>query len=798
VPRLNTKLWRELGVSRWQFIAVAATVMLGVATFHGSLVSYSDLNLSYQRDYQQFHFGDVWVRLEAAPDTFPRRLETIPGVKQAIGRIVQEIRVVQRNRTARAVTGRIISFPAGHQPAINQVHVVAGRYLSPTGGREALLESSFARANHYRVGDAIYPSIEGEEVRFRIVGIVQSPEYIFAVASGESLVPSPDTFGVMFIPQEEAEALFNMGGTINEVVVTTTPSTPEQRRLVAARMEPLTDRYGGEEPVTQEEQASNKLLRSDLAGYEQMAVILPLLFLTAAVLTLYTLLSRLVQSQRTQIGVLRAAGFTSGAVLRHYLGLALLPAVAGGLAGVGLGYAFAWWITRLYVGLISIPTIVFEPQLQLAFGGLGIAVWAGALGAVSPARVAARLPPATAMSQQEIGARALPRSARWFGAGLPLLLRLPLRNLVRRPRRTAYTVLGIALGLGLTLLSLGLLDSVEAAIDTYFSDVERYDIVAGFDTEQPGRIITRISAWPGVRRAEPTLSVDAEITHGARRERLDLTGLPAGSELRRLTTLDGRPAAPGRDEVLLGDSARRQLAVQTGQWVVLHYARNRPEFHIDVPARVGPRINQPIGTAAYMRMEDVQRLFAVPLGMPLGATSGVLISAAPDRIDWIRTRLYRLPPVAFVLTRAQILAQIEEMMRFSRVFTGILASFGIGLAFAVVFTAVSITLLERTRELATLRTLGFGLRRVAGFVTVENLALAAIGAIIGLPFGMWMTYAVIRTVSSEAFTLQPVVFGRTYVIALLGLLLLTLASEGPGLLSVRRMDLAAAAKEMGG
>ncbi len=218
MARLNTKLWRELAVSRWQLLAVAATIMLGVGTFHGSLVSYSDLSLSYAQDYRRFHFGDIWVRLEAAPDSLPRRLEAIPGVTRAIGRLTQEIRVSQPGRASRAVTGRIISMPAGRQPALNQVSLVEGRYLSPQGGREVLLEASFARANHYRVGDVIYPSIQGEDIRFRIVGLVQSPEYVFAVASGESLVPSPETFGVLFLPEEEAAALFSMGGAINEVV----------------------------------------------------------------------------------------------------------------------------------------------------------------------------------------------------------------------------------------------------------------------------------------------------------------------------------------------------------------------------------------------------------------------------------------------------------------------------------------------------------------------------------------------------------------------------------------------------
>ena len=92
----------------------------------------------------------------------------------------------------------------------------------------------------------------------------------------------------------------------------------------------------------------------------------PLLFLTGTVLTTYTLLARLVQAQSAQIGVLRATGFSQRAILAHFLGLAVLPSLGGGLVGIGLGYLFAWWITRLYVALISIPYMFFDWRPEIA------------------------------------------------------------------------------------------------------------------------------------------------------------------------------------------------------------------------------------------------------------------------------------------------------------------------------------------------------------------------------------------------------------------------------------------------
>ena len=157
-----------------------------------------------------------------------------------------------------------------------------------------------------------------------------------------------------------------------------------------------------------------------------------------------------------------------------------------------------------------------------------------------------------------------------------------------------------------------------------------------------------------------------------------------------------------------------------------------------------------------------------------------------------------MPSVAAVVTRSQVYEQVQELMRFSRAFTGIMAFFGVALAFAVVFTSVSINMLERVRELATLRTLGFGLRRIGWLSTIENLLIAAIGILIGLPIGRWLDIYLMSSFESESMALEPIIYLRTYAISAVAAVALTLVSQIPSLIHVKRMDLAAATKEIGG
>ena len=793
MPLLNTKLRRDLLAARWQAAVIAVTTLLGIGFFQGSLVSYANLGRSYDLTYRRLHFGDVWVPMAAAPDSLVRRVAGIPGVRGVTGRLVKEIRVGQREGRACSVVGRIISMPTGQQPAVNRVAVVEGRYFSPQGGREVLLERSFAQANHYRVGDYLYPTVGGEEIRFRVVGLVQSAEYIYAIQSEQYLVPTPDTFGVLFLPQRQVEALVGMPGMVNEITVTTAPG---RRAEVVRQLGRLAERYGGEELLTRDEQPSNKLLQADLDGYRQIAVIFPLLFLTAAVLTTYTLLARLVQAQRAQIGVLRAMGFPQRALWWHYLWLAIVPSLSGGVLGVGLGYLFAWYITRLYVVLINVPFMAFEPYPAIAAWAVAIAGGAGLAGACFPARQAAAMPPAVAMTQQEMSAEALPAAVRRVGRGLPLPLKMPVRNLVRRPLRTVYTVLGLALGVALVVLSFGILDSVQQAMRTYFEEIQRYDLSAGFVEAQPGAVISQVRTWPGVWEVEPTLDIPIEIRRRGVVEQTVLSGLPPGSQLRRFTDAQGTLVIPAPGEALLGDKLRERLGVRQGDLLRLDYAQNRPEFHISRMVVVGPPVSQPIGSAVHMRLEEVRRLFGDRLGYPPQAVGGVLIWGDTAWLGWWRQQLCRMPQVAAVESRQQLYDQIQELLGFTRTFVGILAFFGVALAFAVVFTAVSITVLERSRELATLRTLGFQMSRIAWLTTVENMLVALLGILMGLPLGRYLDAYLIAASESESVSLEPVIFLRTYLIAITSILVLTAVAQVPGLLHVRQMNLATEAKRI--
>jgi putative ABC transport system permease protein len=797
MSRLHTKLIRDLWAGRWQFAAVVFVVCLGVLFFTASYVAYENLKSSYQLSYERLRFADFSVACDSAPEDVVAKIARQRGIIAAVGRIVEEVGIDQPGRAQGEVVGRIISLPTGGQPAVNDVQVTAGRYFSRRAKREALVEASFAKYQGYRPGDTIRPVVFGEQVPFRIVGLVQSPEYIFAVRNKQYLMSTPDMFGVLFIPHEEAERLLDSAGRINEVVVRATPDRRDA--LMRATWQTLRP-FGAEEPTPREEQPSNKLLQMDLDEFRELGVIFPLLFLTAAGLTTYSLLMRMVHAQRTQIGFLRASGYARGPILRHYLGFALLVGLVGGGLGTVGGHFLSRLITYQYVTMLNIPFMAVHPRWAVMAGGLALGLVSCLLAGLSPARAAANLPPAVAMRPEPPTVGRRPLLERLFPAlsRLSFVWKIPFRNLFRSRRRTLSTIGGIAMAISLILVFAAFLDATEAALQLFFRDILRYDLRAELIPPQSGSVVATVSQWKGVRRVEETLDVPVEIRRGNVLHSTILIGVRPDQRLYGLTDPTGRPIPLREEAVILTEELREKLGVEEGDRLLLRYPQSADDRRLERWTRVGPALQLPFGSLIFLPLNRVRAMFAGPLGWPTNATTSLMLTVEERYLEEVRQRLDKLDGVAAVESIPTMRQQVDELLRFTYVVISVMLLFGMGMAFAIVFNTMSINVLERTRELATLRTLGLDRRRLARLLTIENLLHSFLGVLVGVPFGRLLATYIFRLYENEMINLRLVIFPRSYLLTVLGIILAVLISQIPGLRYVNTLDLAKATKEQTG
>jgi putative ABC transport system permease protein len=784
VRALSSKLLRDLWHLRGQVTAIALVVASGVAVVVTTRSAYESLALSQAEYYAAYRFADVFALLERAPETLRARIAAVPGVAAVETRIVAEVTLDVPGLSEPAI-GRLVSVPERRVPILCDLHLRAGRWIDPGRRDEVLVSEAFAEANGLRPGDALGAVLHGRWERLRIVGVALSPEYVYEIR-GDSLFPDNRRFGVIWISRDALGPPFEMEGAFNDVALRLTADASEEE--VIARLDRLLERYGGLGAYGRKDHLSDRFLSDEIRQNRVFGTVVPAIFLAVAAFLLNVVLSRLVATQREQIAVLKAFGYSDAAVALHYLWFALGAVAAGAVLGVLVGLWLGKGVHAMYVEVYHFPVLRFAPGttvIAIAVGVSALAAVGGALGAV---RRVLSLAPAEALRPEppaRFAVGALERSG--LARRLPASARMIWRNFARRPVRAAASIVGMALAVAILLVGRFFVDAVQVINDVQFRAAQREDLTVVFHEPLPSRARHALAALPGVLRAEPFRMVPARLRFEHARRRVPLFGLEAEGELRRILGADVRPEPPPRDGVLLTAKLAEVLGVAPGEALTVEVLEGeRPVRELPVAGTV----DELLGLSAYM---DARALHA--LLREQGSWSGAFLRVDAREAATLHAELKRMPAVAGATSRLAMLASFESTLaRSLGIFTGVLIAFASVIACAVVYNAARIALSERGRELASLRVLGFTRAEVAALLLGEQAALTALS----LPLGFWiggaLCAAMVAAYQWELFRLPLVITPRSYAFAVVVIWLAAIASGAIVRRRIDRLDLVAVLK----
>jgi putative ABC transport system permease protein len=779
VSTLNRKLWRDIRRHRAQFIAVAVTVFLGVTMFVASYDSYLNLDASYQATFTEYRFANV-TYVGGDVEELAGLVSGVDGVESVTVRTVadQPLRI-----GGVKMLGRVVGVPADIQADVNQLKLLEGSYLA--AGNSILVEEHMA--NHFDLspGDSVGILAGDDWISAPVAGIVSSPEYIWPARNRQELITTPDNFGVVFATEETTRtlavtgpnelAVYFEGGAENDGLV-------EQLAGIAAGT-------GATADYTRDEQPSNAALAEDIKGFEEMAGFFPLLFLTAAGLASYVMISRLVHAQRPHIGAMLANGMTKRKVLRHYLGYGVVPGLIAAIPGAIAGALLARIITTFYTGLLSVPVTLIEFYPANAVGGILFGVGAAFLAALAPALVASRIRPAEAMrgetptggGQTSLLERVIPPLRR-----LPIRWRMPLRGIGRNPRRTIYTVVGVVLSLMLVLVSWGMIDTISHLMNTQFVDIQQEDATVYFTGPVGDADIETLGGIDGVEVVEASLQIPVRLVAEVENYDTNLVSLAAATEMHRFLSTDGEWLDLGGG-LLVGKALGDLLDVEIGDSIDVQVGLLGASFTEEIAGF----LDEPLGTLAYLSDERLTEI----AGVDLPATSALIRYEEGLEGGDLRSAITELPSVAAFNDSKAMFDMMQDFMLLFYAFVGVMLVFGGAMAFALIFNAMSVNIAERRREVATLLAVGTDRKTISRLITTENLIVAVMGIPIGLVAGYYLSKAALGTFSSDMFSFDLYVRPTTFVWASLAIVVVALVSQIPGLRAVRRISIPQIIKE---
>jgi putative ABC transport system permease protein len=756
---LDRKLRRDLWHLRGQAGAVVLVVACGVASFVTARGAYDSLRSSQRAYYQAYRFAEVFAGLTRAPLSLLPRIRALPGVREVATRVVVEV-TADVPGLAEPATARLVSLPEGPRP-LNGVHLRRGRL--PEADGEVLASESFAEANGLVPGDALSLVVNGRGQRARVSGIGLSPEYVYEIRGAAAILPDNRRFGVLWTPREALARAFQMDGAFNDVALALEPGTDASS--VVPGLDRLLEPYGGLGAHGREDQVSHAFLDNELEELSAWGRLVPAIFLAVAGFLLNVVAARLVLTQREQIALLKAFGFSDRAVGLHYLKLVMAVVGLGALAGAGLGLYLSAAMTRMYADYFRFPVMTGPASPALLAMAVGVSAAAGLLGALQGVRAAVRMAPAEAM-RPEAPARFRVAGLERTGAGrrLSLSTRMIVRGLGRRPLRAALSVVSIGLAVAVVVTGRYLLDAVVVILDVQLRDgVQREDATVVFTNPRGAGVRHALFRLPAVTRVEPFRAVPVRLRVGHRSQRTVLTGIEPGAELRRVMDRRRRLAPVPAEGLLVTTQLARALAVVPGDRLRVEQLDGR-RLARDLP--VAATVDELMGMQAYMDGAALDRAFG------LGRTvSGAHLAVDADGAGELYAALKRTPAVSGVAIRTATLRSFEETIGTTfGVFTTVLVLLAAVLALGTVYNSARIALSERGRELASLRVLGFTRGEVARLLLGEQLVLT----LLALPVGFALGYGLCGLISwgyrTELLRLPLVVTGPSVGFALLAAL----------------------------
>ena len=782
---LDRKLLRDLSRLKMQAIAISLVVAAGTAVFIGTAATARALRLSEVRYYDEHRFAQVWVRLARAPESVLRQLAQIPGVSAADGRLVAQ-GVIDIPGVEEPATGLFIGIPPTHGHALNDVYVRRGRHVEANGADEVLVSEAFADRHGLKPGDAIHAVIAGHQVDVRIVGVALSPEFIMQIQPG-GLIPDDRRFSVFWMSRARLEEFLDLRGAFNDAVLRL--SVGANQGAVVRAVDRLIDPFGGQGAYTRSTQPSHVMLEAHIRPVAALAVVVPAIFLAVAMFLINVVLSRLVATERMQIGMLKAFGYRNRRLAGHYLGLALSIAGGGYLIGVPLGVWLGHVMSVWFATFFRFPFLVFEIEPWLILVAAVTMLGSAAVGALVTLRTVTTMTPVAAMTPPVPTYRPT-----WFDRSLIArylvqtpAVRMIVRSVTRRPGRALLTAAGMSLAIAIVVFGGFTADALARVVDVRFQHEEREDLSVILRHPRSLEQLSGVSRLPGIRLAEPSRVVAARLHVGARMQDVAIIGLPPASQLRRLMDMSYVSTSVSPDGVVIGSWLGTQLGVQRGDTVVLEIREGRRR---NVRARVVELLDEPLGRYVYGDLTTVSRLLDEP-----NTFSAVNVLVDPTRASELYAALKRAPAVLGVEFRTAALDNFRAMGDQSVAFIRkIEIVFAVIIAFGVVYNTARIAVAERAHELATLRVLGFTRGEISSILLGEIGALALPAVPLGCLFGYGLSWWLAGALSSELFRFPVVLNVRTYAFAIVVFATAGMASALVVRRQLDRLDLVAVLK----
>lgn len=723
---LFKKLLRDIKQSTGQFFAFVLVIAVG-AFFYTGLVTLSDNLSAYTKGYfQVHHLSDLNVYYDRISKQDAAELGRIEGINKAEGRYTFD--AAQSFDDTKA-TLTIHSIPASN--TINTPTMIEGSI--PTRKDQILLDSHYAREHQYKVGDQINVSVSGKDVSFIISGLGENVEY-----AKKNETQDHKTSGFAYV----AEAgISRIAGSLyyNELLIDAKEGYDIDR--LGQNIEAQSKNLSYVSQISKERTFSYLQLQQTIYNNGLMSKVIPLVLFIIEAIILFLTMSRIIDSQRTQVGVMKALGVKNSSIMLHYMGFPVLVGIVGSILGcIAAAILFIPMIVESNARAYSLPNITFSlspfsvipPILISSLFGM-FACYLSGIGILRE-HAAQAMRPKPPKKMKKLFIERFPGIWRRISYSYKLIL----RNIFLNKQKAFASSVGVVVSTVLLITAFGTQNSLLRVADQ-IEEVNTYDLKVEYAR---GAELEKLQLPAGIESSYHLSAFPVELLKGDDNENATLIVTEKDNTLIQFFDENDNPVTLPDNGVLVPKSYADYYQISVGDTIGIKFTD--PSFaNKTVDMKVAQITNQYSNPSFYCTIAYLNSF-----GMNYNPTSLVVKAGSAADLTDVRQFFEQDSQVDTIEDKNDLKASAQYILKQNSFIFIMFIISAVILSFGAIYTISSINIYERNRELATLKVLGYQKGKINRLIFLENMILTTFAVIVALPISGYMYSIIVKALSS--------------------------------------------------
>lgn len=738
---LKRKLLRDLWQNRTQFISIFLMAFLGLFVFAGIDAESTGIGISTAQYYEETNLADNWVMGTSFSTEEVKRLEALPQIASVDRKLVLEGK-------AKVGDGEEPSMEFNFVESMNSSFPYIKEGEAFDVDKEGVwLEELFAKKWNLQVGDYVRLEYEGILFTEQIRGIIIHPEYVFYSLDSDSMMPNYGTYGYAYLSSKEYPIQDEL--YYNYMVIKQTNAGESAEESMEFK-ELVKDTLNRQNIVVLDRKQNGGIeaIASEQSQHEEMGIMFSAVFLLIAVMGIVTTMTRMTSNQRIQIGTLKALGFGKRKITWHYMSYGIVISSLGSIVGAVLGYLY---LPLLFLPSMSayyiLPNWVTQMSVKTYYA-IVLAILVSTLVSFLACRKELKDMPAITLkpaAPKNIRHSMLEKSRMWLS--LNFSTQWNVRDVLRNKARSLMGIAGVAGCTMLLLCAFGCSDCVKEIAEWQYGELVtgQYKVIFGQQvTNLEKRQYKQQYKGQLVQEGSCEFRTDSLVKKGG------ITILDEGNYL-HFQNVDGEEIILPQQGISMSVKMAQVLGLKQGDFIEWHIVGEKEWQR----SRITALYRTPTGQGITLSREEYESL-----QYDFNPTSFYTNMTIPQYVK-------DSDDISGVISIEQLKIDLDKNMEMMNLMVGILIVAAVLLGIIVLYNMGVLSFLEKTREVATLKVLGFSSGRIRRILRQQNNWITIIGIVAGLILGYQFLDIMMQTMSEDN-DMPTVVYLASYLYSIIG------------------------------